>query len=239
LNFNRAIDDFSADEKAGQKLVIGGLVMSVPILNIAATGYEVRVARQVARSASGVLPEWDDPAPLLLDGLGLVLARAAYALPAAGVMAAALLAALPPLAALGGNSTVEGVPPRLWLLLLLLGGLVLSLLLAYSLLLSLLSPAIRAQFVRHGTFAACFDLPEMWRFARGNLRAYLKTWAALLAVGLAVSLAAAVVSGALRFVPCFGTPLNIVAIGWLAFGRQLLRAHFTGQLVQADAARMV
>lgn len=53
----------------GMKLLIGGLLAFVPLLNILAFGYLYRFARGVRRSGQLSLPEWRDWQGLFYDGL--------------------------------------------------------------------------------------------------------------------------------------------------------------------------
>ncbi len=51
------------------KLLIGGLLSFVPIVNIFAFGYLYRMSRAVRKSGQPVLPEWNDWEGLFMDGL--------------------------------------------------------------------------------------------------------------------------------------------------------------------------
>ena len=231
---NRALTAFSSDPDAPRKIGMGALVAAVPILNIAAIGYEVRLARQTARGPAGALPEWGDPGPFMLEGLGLTLARLVYGLPAGGIIMGGLAWGLWLLHMLTAGPAPPEQETALLTTLAAVVGITLALSAAYWLIYSLLAPAVTAQYVRHGRFAACFDLPAMLLFIRRGGRAYLGVWAALLAAGLLASVAGAIVSGALRLVPCLGGPLNLAAFGWLRFVLLLLSGHMVGELIRED-----
>ena len=62
----------------GLKLLIGGLLSFVPILNIFAFGYLYRFARSTRRSGQLSLPEWNDWSGLFLDGLKFAVVWLAY-----------------------------------------------------------------------------------------------------------------------------------------------------------------
>jgi hypothetical protein len=60
------------------KLLIGGLLSFVPIVNVFAFGYLYRLAQSVRRSGQLSLPEWGDWAGLFIDGLKFAVVWAAY-----------------------------------------------------------------------------------------------------------------------------------------------------------------
>lgn len=83
------------------KLLIGGLLSFVPIVNIFAFGYLYRLSRAVRKSGQPVLPEWGDWQGLFMDGLRFAVVWLAYwllpvllAAVISGVMALIYLGAL-------------------------------------------------------------------------------------------------------------------------------------------------
>lgn len=61
-----------------RKLLIGGLLSFVPIINIFAFGYLFRFSRRVRRTGQMVLPEWEDWKGLFMDGLKFAVAWLGY-----------------------------------------------------------------------------------------------------------------------------------------------------------------
>ena len=60
------------------KLLIGGLLSFIPIVNILAFGYLYRYSASLRRSGSLNLPEWGDWKELFMDGLRFAVAWLAY-----------------------------------------------------------------------------------------------------------------------------------------------------------------
>jgi hypothetical protein len=60
------------------KAGILALLSFIPILNIAAVGYEVEIARRVAKGESSLLPAWVDLGVHFRGGIGLAIARYIY-----------------------------------------------------------------------------------------------------------------------------------------------------------------
>jgi hypothetical protein len=62
----------------GLKLLTGGLLSFVPIVNIFAFGYLYRLSRQTRRTGQLNLPEWGDWRELFMDGLKFAVVWLAY-----------------------------------------------------------------------------------------------------------------------------------------------------------------
>jgi len=60
------------------KLLVGGLLSFVPIVNVFAFGYLYRLSRGVRQSGQPVLPEWRDWQGLFMDGLRFAVVWLAY-----------------------------------------------------------------------------------------------------------------------------------------------------------------
>src|SRR5579859_28801 len=82
LDIRRALTFMSEDPQASQKVGLGALITLAPILNLAGIGYQVEVARRVARGETTPMPEWNDLKRLWVQGAWLGLAYYLYGLPA-------------------------------------------------------------------------------------------------------------------------------------------------------------
>lgn len=60
------------------KVFVGGLLSFVPVVNIFAFGYLLRLCREARRSGRVVLPDWDDWSGLFMDGLKFAVVWLAY-----------------------------------------------------------------------------------------------------------------------------------------------------------------
>lgn len=62
----------------GRRILVGGLLSFVPVINLFALGYLYRFARQVRRGGSVDLPDWDDWGGLFVDGLRFLVPWLTY-----------------------------------------------------------------------------------------------------------------------------------------------------------------
>ena len=92
-NFEDIYKKIFADPQAWVKLLIGGLLSFIPVVNLLAMGYVRRYARQIRESGDFALPSWrTNPVALLLDGVYLFVVAVLFGvLP---IVLAMLLAAL-------------------------------------------------------------------------------------------------------------------------------------------------
>jgi len=236
FDLRRALDFILDDPDARGKLVIGGLLTLVPVANIAVAGYQVELARAVAAGRARSLPPWGDPGRYFVQGLGLAFARLVYALPGLvlwGWPLAALLGLAFRAAAAGAWPPDFGAVPPAWvaagLTSLALGAL-------YALVIALLGPAVLAQYVRHGTFAACFDPRGLAGFVGRHGALYLRLWLTQWAEGLATTLVIFGVSLAAAALPCVGGLLRTFVVSILAFVSILLDGYLVGQFVRLEPA---
>jgi len=86
------------------KLLIGGLLSFVPIVNIFAFGYLYRMSRAVRKSGQPALPAWQDWSELFMDGLRFAVVWLAYWL--LPILLAALISWLMTLVYLGALSNI-------------------------------------------------------------------------------------------------------------------------------------
>ena len=159
MDIRRALTFAVADASWASKGGLGAAISLVPILNVAAIGYGSRVARRVAGGQDSDLPTWDDLGALFREGTPLALAQSLYTLPLAGLLCLPLFSAWLLLPTSGEVEALRDRTPAL----LLLCGAGLALFLVGWLLLSAISPAIMANYVRVGGFASCFDVPALAR----------------------------------------------------------------------------
>jgi hypothetical protein len=97
--------------------------------------------------------------------------------------------------------------------------------LLYGLAMGFVQPAVAANYVKHGTFAACFDLRAILAFIRGNLNNYLMVWVIGLLIGLGLGAAAGVVN----FIPCLGPLIYLPVVMAGSFYSLMASGHALGQ----------
>ena len=216
------------DKEWLSKLGLGAIIIIVPILNFAWSGYMVGIIRNVMNNRAEPLPTWDDLDKKFNDGLILFGVGIIYALPI-------LIAICLPMSMvafsglLSGNSNLEEVARSLGET----GGILVYCLLCvfvlYGLMLSIIYPAILIIFSREGTFASCFKFREAFDLISKNAVPFFTAWALSLVAGLGVGLAIGIITTIIGWIPCVGWIASIV----LSFGSGVyisaVYAHLFGQ----------
>lgn len=210
MDIGRSFAFIFDDERWGNKVLVGGLLNLVPVLNLATLGYALQALRNVAAGESHPLPSWDSLGDHLARGLVAAAAYAAYTLPL--VLLLAVTTIFSGVAErLGAH---EGLRGMLWPC-----GTALSCLVGlYTLLLAAWLPAATVRYAQAGVLAAFFQFAEVWAFIAGNPGGYV---VALLVAWLG-ALAALVV----------GSVFCLVGIAFTALVAALVWAHLMGQLVR-------
>ncbi len=204
------------DEKWVTKVLIGGLVNLIPIVNFATVGYGVRALKNTADGEERPLPDWGEFGDLFVKGLMVVVGALIYAIPI--FLLTAMAAIVAAVAGSGSNQdAVSGV------LSLCTAGLT-CVQVIYSILLGLWLPAAVVGYAMTGEFAAFFRFGEIWSFVSRNVGGYIVA----LVVAWLASLAASIVGGIL----CG------VGILFTTFWAMLVSAHLLGQL-QRESSGLV
>lgn len=231
LDIRRALEYLTEDPKVAEKLSLGAVITLAPILNLAAFGYEVEVARRVARGEPQPLPDWNDLGRWWTQGAWLGLAYFVYGLPIFGLTLCGMLTAFTAIvfsAQSDSSRSSAGLPVAG-----LFAGFIALIVLAvlYGLLLSLLRPAMLAQYTQRNTFRSCFDWAAMWRFIRQDPGQYALLWGAELALSVLISIPLFVVILVVSLLPLLGPLLVTVLAAVAGFVLLLFNGHLVGQLL--------
>jgi hypothetical protein len=211
VDINTPFSYLFTDENWPTKFVIGGVVNLVPIANLAATGYQVRIIRNVAAGHRQPLPEWTDFGDLFLKGLLVAVATIIYGIPLAFLAALSVVSAL-----LGGASAAGSSGEALGAILVVLALGAAGLAISYGLLLALWLPGAILNYALAGDFAAFFRFGEIWDTISLNLGDYV--------LALAIAWLAALVAGLV------GGMVLFVGAAFTSFWAMLVYAHLFGQV---------
>ncbi len=233
MDFGKAISYIVEDESWPGKIGLGAIITMVPVLNFAAIGYEARVIRNVERGEAQPLPAWTDLSQMFTEGLWLGVARLAYGLPIVALLCIPATLFVGLVIAAGSDRNVERGLPVIFVLWACFGLAVV----AYSVLLGFVFPAVTAQYVRHNSLAACFDVAAVARFIRANSSDYLTTWLVQIAIGMVVGFVGGPVAAFIAVIPCVGWIAYPIILGGMSFCLFLIYGHLVGQLLRADTAR--
>ncbi|RJQ32218.1 MAG: DUF4013 domain-containing protein [Actinobacteria bacterium] len=86
MDYAAAFSYMFQDKDWLKKILLGGLIFFVPILQFAAFGYAIKVLRNVKAGNATPLPEWDDIGGMFVSGIKYFVALILYALPAIIIM---------------------------------------------------------------------------------------------------------------------------------------------------------
>lgn len=230
---------FEADPKRIEKWLIGGLIALVagfvPILPYAVLlGHGARISRDVQAGQAPRLPDWQDLATYLIDGLKIVGVGLVYSLPALvllfGSYAAMFGSMFLPVIVSGGDP--DRLDPAVFGLSLVGGQLVFFGLIGLGIVLMLIGLALAAPAIQHmlatGRFAAAFDLRAWWPLVRRNFGGWLVGFAVLFGVNLVLGMILNVVF------------FTVVLCALLPFLGPLVQAYlvWVGAALFADAYRV-
>jgi len=163
------------DESWIKKILIGGIVSLVPIVNFAAMGYVVAVIRNVRDGRPTPLPEWDQFGQMWMSGLWLFVIFLVYMIPIiilaciSGIATAAMGGALDAGTVAGNAPVGEAIGGTMGIV-----GTCLSCLMGlWGLVIGVLSPAIVIRFAETGQFSSAFQFGEVFNIAKVNVGSYL------------------------------------------------------------------
>lgn len=209
MEIGKAFTYIFDDESWITKILIGGILAIIPIVNFAVFGYMVETIRNVAQGMERPLPEWSEFGAKFVKGLVLFIIYFIYTIPIWPLMCCFWAASL---ALGGGNGNGENLIALLLFPLYCLVGL-------YGLVLAILSPAILVRYAVTENFTSSFRFGEIFGLITGNLGNYilaiLLTWLAGLIAGLGV-------------IAC------VVGVLFTGFWANLVMAHLYGQLHRAS-----
>jgi hypothetical protein len=234
MDIGKAFTFMFSDPDWLRKLGIGTLVMLAGIIFspvligliplVIVTGYTLDVTRNVLDGQTNPLPQWEDWGGFLSRGFKLCVVYIVWALP--------LIVAVIPWAigaAISGNAsyTNGGGANILGSLFMFCGG---CLMVLWTIVLVVMSPAIYVKVARTDSIGAGLDIPALWTFTRNNLSNVIVAVLLYLVAGFIASIAAmlgiiAIVIGLLVTIP--------LAALW----QMLVEAHLFGQVGRINEGR--
>lgn len=196
------------------KLLIGGILSMIPVVNLVVIGYALKALKNVAEGGKQPLPAWDDFGDYFMKGLVSVLGAMVWALPI--IILAAVTAVLSALTGYDSADTSRASTPFvlcIWSISCVSG--------IYGLFLGFVLPAAFANYAVRGDLGAFFRFGDIYRFIKANIGNYI---VALLLAWVA------------QFVAGFGVILCIIGAIFTGLWATLVGSHLLGQVYRIGEA---
>lgn len=187
MDLGKAFSYVFEDSEWVKKVVVGGIVNLIPIVNFAATGYAIEQLKNVSEGKYTPLPEWDEFGKKFLDGLFIFFALLVWSLPAIILIAGTIPALV--IGVLRGNGAGIGafgigfMFSMLWLLLV-----------------ALIYPAIAMNFSKKRSFSSCFEFSNIFSMITMDIGSYI--------LGIIAYIGALILAALI---------ISIPLIGWIVF----------------------
>lgn len=221
LQISRAFTFLTDDPRWWLKMLIGSLFMVASILVVPVffvLGYQVAIIRAVAAGDDGGLPEWDDLGRKFKDGAALFLVWLLYSLPMLVVIALVVVLGVFVGSPTGGTGRAYAM--GIAIVAFVIGWL---LVIAYGLLLRLVSPGFAGIFAKTGRVRQALQVGTLTGLVRADFKAYLL-----------VFLTTAFVTSTIAFLGVFACCLGAFVT---AFYAAVVNAHLIGQLTRLNPIR--
>jgi hypothetical protein len=153
-----------------KKILIGGLISLIPIVNFAALGYVVQLVRNTRDGRPLPLPEWDQFGEYFMSGLWLFLIFLVYSIP---IIILACLQGIGTAvigSASGGSSSTADSAASVYVIVSTCLSCLMGL---WGLVLGVISPAIIVRFAETGQFGASLRFAGWLDVIKANVGGYL------------------------------------------------------------------
>ena len=212
LDIGRSFTYMFEDESWIMKIVIGGILLFIPIVNFMVVGYMLETLKRSADGMDIPLPEWDDFGGKFMKGLMLVIIMLVYTIPIwlvvcvlGGLLAMAGAVESDALASMAG----------------LLSACANCLYLVWMIVVWIVMPAACIRYAVTGELMSAFQLGELFGFIKANVANYI---VAIILAGVAV------------FVAYFGLIACFVGVLFTLFWAYLVIGHLFGQVQRESLA---
>jgi hypothetical protein len=195
-----------------KKVLIGGAIGLVPILNFAVYGYTVEVIQRVINGDPGSLPEWDDIGGKFVKGLMYFVIAFVYALP---LILVGCLFGVGTSVLGGGAASSRGSSDTMGGLISILSLCFSCVAILYGLFIGVVLPAAIGNYAAKNQLSAAFRFGDVFSLVQKNLGLFLMV--------LVISIAAGFVAGVVGSIAC------VVGSIFTLFWYQLVMGHAMGQ----------
>jgi len=174
-----------------KKVVIGGILNLIPIVNFATVGYAIQEMERVSRGEWVPLPEWDNFGDKFMNGLIIGIALIVWLVPVWILLGASIVPIV--LSSMAHRSSSAGLGASL--LAMFLGGI-------WSFVVAILYPAIAMNYARKRTFGSCFEFSSIVGMVMADPGSYV--------LGIVAYLGAAILVGLIAQIPFIGWIIGLL-----------------------------
>lgn len=213
MDIGKAFSFVFDDENWIVKLLIGGLIAIIPIVNFAAFGYMVQVVKNVRDGYEPVMPEWSEFGEYFVDGFKVFVGLLAYSIPLillGCVFGVAIAAA--------GEMVNSGDVEDVMAILSICFNCVIF---VFALIPAIFFPAILVSYAETGEIGPMLRIGDLWSFIQQDIGSYVIV---LLLAFVATS-----------FIAPLGLILCLIGVLFTQWWSYLVVAHLTGQLARNNA----
>jgi len=192
MDFGKAFSFTFEDPDWVKKVLLGGVISLVPILNFASTGYSLEVTRRVINNDPHPLPEWDDIGGKLVKGLLYSIIAFVYALPilllvclmqgGLAVLSGAASSSSSSSDAAGGAAAIISICFS-------------CLMLIYGVFMGIVLPAAIGNYAAKDQLGAAFRFGDIISLVQKNINVYLMVLVIEIAAGLVASIVGSIACG--------------------------------------------
>lgn len=217
LNIGRSFTYMFDDEGWMKKIVIGGILFFIPIVNFTVLGYMLEALKRTADGMDIPLPEWEDFGGKFMKGLTFFVIGFIYQIPMMPLLCLNLGLMGVYVLGVGGvsdNEALMNMAP-------MLRACSNCVYLIYTVAVLFVAPAALIRYAMTGVFRSAFQFGKIFGFIRDNIANYI------------VALALAVVA---VYIAYFGVIACFVGLLFTMFWYYLVMAHLLGQVQRESLA---
>jgi len=212
LDIGRSFTYMFEDESWIMKIVIGGILLFIPIINFMALGYVLEALKRTADGMDIPLPEWDDFGGKFIKGLMAFLIALVYNIPT--ILAVCLQTGLIAMAGAAESDALMSMTG-------LVTACVYCVVPLWGIVVVLVLPAAIIRYAVTGEFMSAFQFGEIFSFISGNIANYI--------VAIILYMVAS-------FIASFGVIACFVGVLFTEFWAYLVMAHLLGQVQRESLA---